>query len=114
MSENPPEKSGSEPLDFQRMKMVLELEKELEGLFGIDRRDIEGALDRLFAGEISIADRTGSNLPESVQVAIRCLDALEAVARRCLEDERKEEFESILELMDHYRKKISASREDRI
>ncbi len=104
-----------EPIDLQKHRLARELEGELGGLFGIDRADIESAIERLW-GDISRGEYNErarlNRIPESLQRVIHCLDVVYESARAALRDEDDESFTHVLELVENYQKRISRLRND--
>ncbi len=94
-----------EPVDFQKIKLARELEQEIGGIFGIERRDIEKAVDRLWAGEIRYPETNSTQiLTDPVKRAIQALDLLESAARDAADN--PESAACIKELLPFYSKRI--------
>ncbi len=102
------------PVDIGKRKMAQELEREIQGLFGIDRGDIERAIDRLYAGEISLHGEGRESLPEHTARAIASLDALSALVGELTLEEKWQEIQMILELVEHYKNRWSSALADGI
>lgn len=104
-----------DPIDLQKHRLARELEGDLGGLFGIERADIEHAIERLWEeisrGEYDERARL-NRIPESLQRVIHCLDLVYESARTALRDEDEETFRHILELAENYEKRISRLQND--
>jgi hypothetical protein len=108
-----PENPGREPVDLNRRKQAMEMEKELGGVFGIGVQDIERALERLYSGEIPINDPTRVELPENIQAVIRHLDSIMAIAERSAVEDDGEALTAITELFENYGLKLEKMAEER-
>lgn len=99
-------------IDLEKRRMARDMEKELGGLFGIELKDIEAAIGRVWTavqkGEYPL--RFGeSRLPLSMQRVIQCLELIYEIAREPdLDDEPAVDREHIIELMQHYLQRIQA------
>ncbi len=101
-----PEISNNAPADLNLRRLARDLEQELGGLFGINYRDVEKALERLRAG------RTEARMALPVESAVRLLEALLEIARETAERDDKSSFDAILELVENYRKRLHRLREE--
>lgn len=99
--ESKPGKSNKKgPVDLNRRKLALEMEKELGGLFGIELSDIEDALARLYAGKIETGQERIGELPEPVQRSIHYLDGIGAAVETLIAEEKISAAGMVLELME--------------
>ena len=86
MSNIKEDKSG--PVDLQKKKLARDLENQIGGIFGIEREDIEKAIDRLWSGEIpcSNSETDRINLSDPLKRVIQALDLLESAVSEAGED----------------------------
>lgn len=91
---------AAELIDLQRRKLARELEREFAGLFGIDVRDVEKALERMGT------DAAETRLPAPVERCVRLLEAVQEIARDAAEQDDERSLHTILELLDNYRKRL--------
>lgn len=104
--------SNDNTIDLQRRRMARDMEKELGGLFGIDVRDIESALDRvqlaIERGEFAEFQQA-SKLPELLE---RTVNLMEIVYQTCQfiaqDEEQRHLLPQVIELVEHQRGKIVA------
>lgn len=106
------ENTVRQPVDLNKRKLAMEMEKELGGVFGIGVHDIEMALDRLFSGAIPINDPSQVELPENIQSVIRHLDSIVAIVERNVVDEDGESISAIMELFENYSQKLEKIADD--
>ncbi len=91
------------PRDLQVRRLAREMEAEIGGLFGIDHRDIERAIERARSGAASEAPP----LPTPVEKTLRLLDLLHDLAREVSEAGDAETLGYMRELLDNYRDRIA-------
>ncbi|MCB1326477.1 MAG: hypothetical protein H7A21_06035 [Spirochaetales bacterium] len=105
------EDNSLHPVDLQKHRLVRELEGEINGLFGINREDIAGALDRLWIAiaEGQYAERYDrSLLPPELERVLQSFETIDQICRSALSGEPADRVlpERTLELFDHYRERI--------
>jgi len=121
-SQNPPTGAGETPpppVDLQKRRLAREMEDQIGGLFGIDHRDIEAAIDRLWdsveKGDYQTRyEEARTRIPEKVQRAIHFLEGVYALAMQAREEEDPENVRAILELIGNCRERTARLLEDRL
>ena len=95
-------------IDLRRRKIAIELEREMDGLFGIDYHDIERALERYEAKMApgSSPIEPAKTPPGGVEIASRLLEALRETFASEVAAGRGGEARAIIELYHHYGKKL--------
>lgn len=91
-----------ELIDLQKRKMARELEREFAGLFGIDYRDVERALERLQAG----AGENQPRMPGPVERTVGLLEVVLEIAREAHDAEDQRSLAGIMELLENYSRRI--------
>ena len=95
-------KTENKPADLQVRRMARQIEQELGGLFGIDYRDIEKAIERLGQNE----DDSAAKLPEPIEKTARLLDIIQDTAVETLKNEDHASLKCMIELLDHHRRRL--------
>ncbi|MBX7058226.1 MAG: hypothetical protein K1X75_09170 [Leptospirales bacterium] len=97
------------PLDLNRRRLARELEGELGGLFGIEARDIEAAIERLWqaidSGEFQQRYAT-ARIPPWMQRTIVALDSVYAMAEQAATDGEVELLEQIRQVVASYQQRL--------
>lgn len=96
---------ASELVDLQRRRLARELENELGGLFGIEARDIEAAIARVWqaidSGEFK--ERYGEpKLPPRLRRALTLLDSLYAEALQAQQEGDAAALRQMAQLLQSY------------
>ena len=101
----------SQPIDLRLRRLAREMEAELGGLFGIDYKDIERALDRLHAGlegdaRTNVPESGPVRLPEPIERVLPLLDIIYEIAHHSANQGDRGAVQALVELLENYRGRI--------
>lgn len=100
--------SSPPPVDLQKRRLAREMEDQIGGLFGIETRDIEAAIDRLWEsferGDYQTRyEAARARVPETIQRAIHFLEGVHALALQAREEEDPGSIRAIVDLIENCR-----------